>query len=155
MEGSNQVWSIVRDLHRVARIQQRAAAASEPGPVALGLLNLASQQPVRPSAAAAELGVPPQSITRAVGELAGAGLVQRVGDAADGRSYVIELTDEGHRERARFRADLTRRFARHLEGWPDEEVATFAAQLSRLVTSLADDVVDTPARARTRNPWRH
>ena len=87
--------------------------------------------------------------------LARRGLVHRVGDAADGRSYVIELTDEGHRERARFRADLTRRFARHLEGWPDEEVATFAAQLSRLVTSLADDVVDTPARARTRNPWRH
>jgi DNA-binding MarR family transcriptional regulator len=154
MEGSTQVWSIVRDLHRVARIQQRAAAASGPGPVALGLLNLASQQPVRPSAAAAELGVPPQSITRAVAELAGAGLVQRVGDAADGRSYAIEPTDEGRRERERFRTDLTRRFARHLEGWSDEEVATFAAQLSRLVASLADDVPDTPPRARTRNPWR-
>jgi DNA-binding MarR family transcriptional regulator len=154
VEGNNHVWSIVRDLHRAARIQQRAAAASEPGPVALGLLNLASQQPVRPSAAAAELGVPPQSITRAVGELARAGLVQRVGDVADGRSYVIELTDEGRRERARFRTDLTGRFARHLEGWSDEEVATFAAQLSRLVTALSGDVGGAPARARTRNPWR-
>ncbi|GAA5111107.1 MarR family winged helix-turn-helix transcriptional regulator [Pseudonocardia adelaidensis] len=153
MEGSDRVWGIVRDLHRAARIQQRAAAA-EPGPVALGLLNLAAQQPVRPSAAAAELGVPPQSITRVVGELAADGLVRRVGDAADGRSYVIELTEDGRRERARFRAELTRRFARHLGGWSDEEVATFAAQLSRLVTSLADDVAETPARTRTRNPWR-
>ncbi|NJP27806.1 winged helix-turn-helix transcriptional regulator [Microbispora sp. SCL1-1] len=154
MEVTSSVWTIVRALHRAAQIQRRAAAASEPGPVALGLLNLAAQGGVRPSAAAAELDVPPQSVTRAVAELERLGFVHRVGDASDGRSYAIEVTDAGRRERARFQAEMTARFSAHLTGWEPEEIRRFADQLDRLVTSLASDAPARPAAERKPNAWR-
>jgi DNA-binding MarR family transcriptional regulator len=66
---------------------------------------------VPPSYAAKELQVPPQSITRAVADLMEAGLVRRVGNAADGRSYSIELTDAGRQARADFRQQLSADFS--------------------------------------------
>ena len=153
MEGTSSVWAIVRDLFRIAQIQRRASARAPLGPVGLGVLNLAAQEPVRPSVAAAELDVPAQSITRAVNELMAAGLVRRVGDRADGRSYVIELTGDGRRARTEFVTRLTDRFSELLADWSPEEIDTFAAQLNRLLTALAPDA--PPATAEPgRNPWR-
>ena len=154
MELSTAIWTIVRELHRAAQIQRRAAARAPWGPVPLGLLHLAAQAPIRPSAAATELDVPAQSITRATAELASAGLAGRVADEADGRSYVIELSDEGRTAVGELRAQLTAQFAAHLDGWTAEEITTFAAQLQRLVASLATDVPATGPREPARNPWR-
>jgi hypothetical protein len=119
VEVTSSVWSIVRNLYLVAQVHRRVAARAPLGPVSLGLLEVAAHAPVTPKAAAAALDVPAQSITRAVGELVGAGLVARVGDRADARSYA---------------------FVQHLAGWADEEVVTFAGQLSRLVAALAADL---------------
>jgi DNA-binding MarR family transcriptional regulator len=154
MEVNSSIWSIVRGLHRVAQLQRRAAARSSLGPIALGVLNLAAQAPVRPSEAAAELNVPAQSITRAVADLTGAGLVGRIGDEGDGRSYAIELTGEGRTAHAAFREQLTEQFSRHLAGWSEEEIAIFAGQLGRLVSALAAEVPPAPQREPGRNPWR-
>src|SRR4051794_3110882 len=153
MEGSRAIWRIVRGLHRAAQVQRRAAAADPFGPVSIGLLNLAAPAPVRPSAAAAELDVPAQSITRAVTELMTAGLTRREGDATDGRSYLIALTPDGRAALTRFRADLAARFAEHLADWTDEEITTFADRLETLVERLAGDVPAPPASG-GRNPWR-
>ncbi|GAB3616410.1 hypothetical protein GCM10027416_09670 [Okibacterium endophyticum] len=153
MEVTSVVWKIIHDLHRVAQLQRRGAATSPLGPVPLGVLNLAAQSPVRPSEVAAELDVPAQSVTRAVAQLEEKGLVRRVGDASDGRSYVIELTPEGHKTRREFQEELIARFARHLADWDPSEVESFADQLGRLVSSLAADVSQS-SRAATPNPWR-
>lgn len=148
------MWVIIRELHRAAQLQRRAAAGSPMGPVALGLLNLAAQSPVPPSYAAKELQVPPQSITRAVADLMEAGLVRRVGNAADGRSYSIELTDAGRQARADFRQQLSADFSRLLADWSQQEIDTFAGQLSRLVSALAAEAPASQGTARTANPWR-
>jgi DNA-binding MarR family transcriptional regulator len=153
MEVNISIWRIVRGLHRAAQVQRRVASADPFGPVSIGLLNLAAAGPVRPTAAAAELDVPAQSITRAVTELAGAGLVRREGDAVDGRSYVIALTADGQAAITRFRTDLAARFAEHLADWTDEEIATFADRLETLVERLAGDVPASPPTG-GRNPWR-
>jgi DNA-binding IclR family transcriptional regulator len=138
MEGNKSVWRIVRGLHRAAQVQRRAAGADPFGPVSIGLLNLAAPAPIRPSAAAADLDVPAQSITRAVTELVAAGLVRREGDAADGRSYVIALTADGQAA---------------LADWTDEEITAFADRLETLVERLAGDLPAQPATG-GRNPWR-
>jgi DNA-binding MarR family transcriptional regulator len=148
------MWSIVRDLHRIAQLQRRAASRSPLGPVATGLLNLAAQAPVRPKAAAEELDVLPQSITRAAAQLAAAGLVRRIGDDADGRSYWLELTDEGRAAHARFRTELLEGFGRHLAGWSAQEIDDFAQRLGGLAESLAADVPPAPSRPSVRNSWR-
>lgn len=153
MEVTRSIWSIVRSLDRAAQIQRRAAARSTWGPVHLGLLNLAAQQPVRPTEAATELDVPAQSVSRAASELVAAGLIERVGDEADGRSYRIALTSKGESTIQRFRAELTSAFARHLSGWTEDEITDFARRLTSLTSSMADDL-PTEARERTRNSWR-
>jgi DNA-binding MarR family transcriptional regulator len=154
VEVSSAVWSIVRNLFLVAQVHRRVAARSPIGPVSLGLLNVAAQAPVTPKAAAAALDVPAQSITRAVGELVEAGWVARAGDRSDARSYAIEVTERGRAARDRFRDQLTARFAQHLAGWTDDEVVTFAAQLTRLVAALAADLPEPPPGTGGRRPWR-
>lgn len=154
MEITNPVWTIVRSLHRASQLQRQAAAQSDWGPVATGLLNLAAQQPVRPSEAAVELDVPAQSITRATSDLTAAGLVERVGDHADGRSYRIALTPDGEDAIDQFRADIHEAFARHLHDWTADEISDFARRLAELTNSMADGLSKTEARKRTRNPWR-
>ena len=148
------MWGIVRDLHRVAQVHRRAAARSPLGPISLGVLNLAAEAPVTPKAAAVELDVPAQSITRAVGELVEAGLVARVGDRSDGRSYAIDLTEPGRAARNRFRDELTARFAQHLAGWSDDEVVVFGRQLSRLTAALVADLPEPAPGTGGRRPWR-
>jgi DNA-binding MarR family transcriptional regulator len=154
MEVTGALWSIVRNLYLVAQVHRRVAARSPLGPVSLGLLNVAAQAPVTPKAAAAALDVPAQSITRAVGELVRAGLVARVGDRADGRSYAIDLTERGRAARDRFRDELTARFREHLAGWADDEIVTFAGQLTRLVAALAADLPEPAPGTGGRRPWR-
>jgi DNA-binding MarR family transcriptional regulator len=154
MEVITPIWTIVRSLHRVAQVQRRGAAASELGPVALGLLNLAAQEAIRPTTAAHELDVPPQTVTRAVTDLEDRGYVRRVGDAADGRSYVIEVTQAGREERKRFQDELILRFSTHLADWEPDEISRFAAQLDRLVDSLASDLPAQRTHERQSNPWR-
>lgn len=154
MEVNDSLWRILRGLHEAARVQRQVSAGSPFGPAALGLLNVAAQGPVRPSAAAAELGVPAPSITRAVRELTEAGLARQVGSRADGRSYIVELTDAGRAAREEFRARLTARLASHLAGWTSDEIVTFADHLERLVGALTDDLPAHADRAPTRNRWR-
>jgi DNA-binding MarR family transcriptional regulator len=154
VEVTKSVWGIVRDLHRVAQVHRRAAARSPLGPVSLGVLNLAAQAPVTPKVAAAELDVPAQSITRAVGELVAAGLAARIGDRSDGRSYAVDLTEAGREVRDRFRDELTARFIEHLAGWSDDEILTFGRQLSRLTTALVADLPEPAPGTGGRRPWR-
>lgn len=154
VEVTTATWLIIRSLHQVAQLQRRAAARSPLGPVATGLLNLAAREPVRPKAAAEELDVPAQSITRATAQLLDAGLARRVGDGSDGRSYRLELTDEGRAARERFRIDLLEAFGRHLAGWSDAEITDFAERLGRLTSSLAADVPGEPKPEPVRRSWR-
>jgi DNA-binding MarR family transcriptional regulator len=154
MEVTSPVWSIVRSLHRAAQVQRRAATRSTWGPVETGLLNLAAQEPVRPSDAAADLDVPAQSISRATADLAAAGLIERVGDGTDGRSYRIALTLDGRDAVERFRTDLAATFAHHLHGWTDDEISDFARRLADLTSSMADDLDGTEPAVRARNSWR-
>ncbi len=51
--------------------------------------------PVPPTRLSTVLRVPPTSITRYVARLVGAGLLVRVSNADDGRSYLLELSSEG------------------------------------------------------------
>ncbi|WP_433714977.1 MarR family winged helix-turn-helix transcriptional regulator [Nocardia sp. CA-084685] len=155
MEVTDSVWRIIRALDTVTRLQRRAAAAGPYGQVALGLLNLAAQGAVRPSDAAAELGVPAQSISRAVGQLISAGLIRQVGSRTDGRSYSVEVTDAGTEARARFRAELTESFGAHLDSWTPTEITEFTTHLERLVRSLSADArVTRVRRPAGPKPWR-
>lgn len=155
MDDVDPVWRIIRALHRAARLQQRATAATtELGSAALGVLNMATVSSATPSAISRELGLPPQTVSRAIAELETAALIQRHADPDDGRSYSVELTQAGRRTIKAFRRNLSEHFAAHLTQWSPDEVADFAARLDVLVNALADSEPAQPVRTRRPNAWR-
>ncbi|MFJ9620553.1 MarR family winged helix-turn-helix transcriptional regulator [Streptomyces sp. NPDC101181] len=104
-------------------------------PAAYGLLvRLESAGQQRATELAAYFGVGKATMSRQLHSLENLGLVGREPDPADGRAWLVHLTDEGL---ARFRSvrDARReRYVRKLTGWDRAEVAELARLLHQLNT---------------------
>ncbi|WP_461011242.1 MarR family winged helix-turn-helix transcriptional regulator [Streptomyces capparidis] len=103
----------------------------EPGAYGL-LMRLEGAGPQRATELASFFGVGKATMSRQLRALEGLGLVAREPDPADGRAYLLTLTDEGRR---RFTGVRTARRARYLEmmaAWDRAEVAELARLLHRL-----------------------
>ncbi|MEV1044956.1 MarR family transcriptional regulator [Streptomyces sp. NPDC049916] len=104
-------------------------------PAAYGLLvRLESAGQQRATELAAYFGVGKATMSRQLHSLENLGLVGREPDPADGRAWLVRLTDEGL---ARFRSvrDARReRYVRKLTGWDRAEVAELARLLHQLNT---------------------
>ncbi|MFE9248204.1 MarR family winged helix-turn-helix transcriptional regulator [Streptomyces sp. NPDC007088] len=102
-------------------------------PAAYGLLvRLDESGPQRATELAAYIGVGKATMSRQLHALEVLGLVTREPDPADGRAWLLRLTDEG---RGRFRAvrEARRaRYVRRLADWDRGEVAELARLLRRL-----------------------
>jgi DNA-binding MarR family transcriptional regulator len=92
--------------------------------------------PLRLSELAARMGVDASTASRQVQQLERTGLVGRVGDPADRRASLLELTAEGDRVLARMRQARRESLARVLSGWSRADRRTLAAVLTRLVDDL-------------------
>lgn len=92
--------------------------------------------PLRLSELAARMGVDASTASRQVQQLERTGLVGRVGDPADRRASLLELTAEGDRVLARMRQARRDSLAQVLEGWSRADRRTLAAVLTRLVDDL-------------------
>lgn len=85
---------------------------------------------------AAQAGLDPSTVSRAVSALVSHGLVARQPDVHDGRATVLRLTEAGRAaldEAARW---YDRQLAAALDGWTAEEVAAFSLALGRFTTAL-------------------
>lgn len=99
-------------------------------PSAYGLLvRLSEAEPERATDLAAYFGVGKATMSRQLRALEDLGLVTREPDPADGRAYLMRLTDEGHARYARVRSARRDRYLRRLASWDPAEVA----ELSRLL----------------------
>ncbi|WP_418959093.1 MarR family winged helix-turn-helix transcriptional regulator [Streptomyces tritici] len=109
-------------------------------PAAYGLLvRLDEAGPQRATELAAYIGVGKATMSRQLRALDDLGLIARDPDPADGRAWLVRLTDEG---RARFRSvrDARReRYVRKLADWDRGEVAELARLLHQLNTRAASD----------------
>lgn len=106
---------------------------------AYGLLfQLANDGPKRSSALAESACVDPSTVSRQVGQLVTAGLVERQADPEDGRATLLAATPSGHDVYA---AKLERRrelFSRLVQDWSAQDVKKFTDLLRRLNDSVAD-----------------
>ncbi|CAG6399269.1 MarR family transcriptional regulator [Streptomyces cocklensis] len=98
------------------------------------LAHLYRSGPSTPGAMAAALHVQPQSLTRTLAALAGDGMVSRTRDAADGRQYVVELTERGFAAMSR---DV-----RQGDAWLQERMDTELNDTEREVLRLAAALLD-------------
>lgn len=87
--------------------------------------------------ASARLQVHPTSVTNAVDRLAAAGLVRRVGHPTDGRTTLVEITDEGRARTLAATHELNAKvFA--TSGFDDRELAQLNETLARFRRNTGD-----------------
>lgn len=102
-------------------------------PAAYGLLvRLDERGAQRATDLAAYIGVGKATMSRQLHALEEVGLVAREPDPADGRAWLVHLTDEGSTRFRRVRDARRARYVRELSGWDRTEVATLARLLNRL-----------------------
>ena len=101
------------------------------------LFQLVHDGPKRSSALAEAACVDPSTVSRQVAELVRAGLVERMPDPADGRASLLVATERGRVVHDLRRELRKRTFSRIVDGWPEQDVATLTALLTRFNDSFA------------------
>ncbi|WP_042507671.1 MULTISPECIES: MarR family winged helix-turn-helix transcriptional regulator [Streptomycetaceae] len=105
-------------------------------PAAYGLLvRLEETGPERATELAAYFGVGKATMSRQLRALEQLGLVAREPDPADGRAFLLRLTDEGHHRLGRVREARRARYWRQLAEWDPRDVRELARLLHRLNTA--------------------
>jgi DNA-binding MarR family transcriptional regulator len=88
------------------------------------------------------------TVTRQIAPLERTGLIERRPDPADGRSSTIALTAEGRRVMGDVQDERRRCIETLVSGWDTIERGELAAALTRLNSSLVENVAEPASRAR-------
>ncbi|MCC0095717.1 MarR family transcriptional regulator [Streptomyces flavotricini] len=98
------------------------------------LSTLARTGPRSAADLAPDVGVDRSGVTRRASRLEAAGLIRREPDPADGRAYLLVLTEEGRAAVAELRDRLAAHIMASLSSWPPGEAERFAHDLHRFMT---------------------
>ncbi len=91
-----------------------------------------------PGEVARAFGVPGANLTRTIERLVEKGLVNRMENPDDRRSYILSLTEKGNRQIEHLRAMGAARIARMLERMPDDALVSLRVGLEALIRTLKD-----------------
>ena len=144
-----EVDRVAEGLHGMVRSLHTAKAAAARDHLARGgaegtslaraalhlLVPLREEGPLRASALAEAVHADPSTVSRQTGELVREGLVERLADPDDGRASLLAVTDAGRSVCDAVREQRLHAVARLVEGWPDEDLTTFADLLARFVAA--------------------
>ncbi|MFJ4843949.1 MULTISPECIES: MarR family winged helix-turn-helix transcriptional regulator [unclassified Streptomyces] len=123
-------------LFRRARASQGEMAREvhpELEPAAYGLLaRLSETGPQRATVLAGYFGVGKATMSRQLRALEELGLIHREPDPADGRAFLVHLTEEGEARFTRVRLARRARYVSRLRGWDRTELSELARLLSQL-----------------------
>ncbi len=120
---------------RKAKARMVAARGDVESATALLLHTVATQGPLRTSALAAHVHSDLSTVSRQVGALVAAGLLERRADPADGRACLLALTPAGEAAVADHEQGRANFFAAVLDGWAQDELLQFAGLLDRFTAS--------------------
>lgn len=137
LETAARLRQTIAKLYR--RLRARDAAGLPPSRVS-ALLNIDRNGPVRISALAEAEGLNPTMLSRLVGELVEAGLIERVADREDRRAAHAVATPEGHALAERLRRERTAAVIRALDRLTPAQARRIEAALPAL-EALADGLL--------------
>jgi DNA-binding MarR family transcriptional regulator len=124
---------------RAASAELARAVHPDLEPAAYGLLvRLEEAEPERATELASWFGVGKATMSRQLRALEVLGLVTREPDPADGRAYLMRLTEEGRERFRRVRVVRRASYLRQLAAWDRAEVAELARLLHRLNEASAE-----------------
>ena len=115
------------------RLRQQAGSDLGPSQIA-ALATVERRGPLTPSGLARMERIQRPTATRIVARLEEAGLVERVADPADGRSFTVSATAEGRALMKKLRTRKNAYLARRLRGLGEDDLAT----LDRAAAILED-----------------
>ncbi|MCR6483206.1 MarR family winged helix-turn-helix transcriptional regulator [Amycolatopsis sp. OK19-0408] len=123
----------------LSRLRRRTPASSRDVSRNL-VLNVVADAPgeMTVGGLAAEMGVAQPVASRTVAACIADGLLRRAASQADGRRTVLELTERGEAERARFAAEQREAFEDITAAWSPEERVRFARLLVRYTSDAGD-----------------
>ncbi|MFC4602809.1 MarR family winged helix-turn-helix transcriptional regulator [Rhodococcus kronopolitis] len=108
-------------------------------PALLGVLNqLAGGGPRRQGDLAGSLCVSQSALSRQITELFDAGYVERRPDPADGRAYLVQVSESGRQLLAAVRADRAGRLKNLLDTWSQDEADAALASLRLLKNTFVN-----------------
>ncbi len=107
LESAQRLRQVIGRLHRWLRVTDASRAAGLAPARVSALLNVDRNGPMRLSQLAADEGINPTMLSRMVGDLADAGLLQRTSDADDRRAAWVEATAAGKALAAQMRHERT------------------------------------------------
>jgi DNA-binding MarR family transcriptional regulator len=120
-----------------------------PGLALQGVMRLIGDaEEVRATDLADRLGIGAAALSRHIADLEASGHLSRRQDPADGRAFLLSLTDQG---RTSLRAAAVRRanlLQEMLTDWSDDDAALAAAMMERLATTLENSL-------RAKKPGQH
>jgi DNA-binding MarR family transcriptional regulator len=120
-------------LARIARSIERQAPSEGLTRSQLWILGtVATRGPIGMSELAEIEGMHPSVISRMVGKLEDAGLLERVADSRDARAVLVEVTNAGTELRDRLRTERSQQFAGRLSELPEETAAQLLGVLPAL-----------------------
>lgn len=117
------------------RLRQEAGSGLSPTVLAM-LASIERHQTVTPGELARIEGVQRPTVTRVIGRLSEAGLIERAADPEDGRSVLISVSEEGHRYLAEHRSRKSAWLANLIEEMPEDDAATLARAAEILTEAL-------------------
>jgi DNA-binding MarR family transcriptional regulator len=131
----------------IGRLHRRMARQAVEGltPSQLSALALIEQTgPVRVTEVAAKEGVAPPSMTRIIASLDSLGLLDRRPDPADGRAWLLVVSQSGNQLLQRVRGERTAYLARQLAALDENGLAALEAALPVLEEMVKDGAQVTP-----------
>jgi DNA-binding MarR family transcriptional regulator len=138
-----EVVAVAENVVRLSRVFNRirtqflAAARDDVDWTAHVLItNLAVNGPMRAGALADAVHSDPSTVSRQVGPLVRAGLIERRADQEDGRASVLAVTPKGMQVFAAHQQARVEKYERILEDWSSQDCATFAVLLGRFTDDL-------------------
>lgn len=141
----------MRDLLRIVRlVKQRRHHLSSGLIGTLALIDRATGNPTGCHAKelAAQAGLDPSTVSRAVAALVANGLVERRADPDDGRASILVVTERGHAELAAMRDWYHQLLHRAFADWSPQEVEALTTSLGRLTTDIEGALGSTLEAAR-------
>lgn len=143
MTKAGSLWDIEREvrsvLHRARRTSIENAQLIDPGlPVTAYavFLFVFDNGPVRAREVVEAIGVDKATISRQIAQLEDLGLVARSDDPSDRRAQTVTVTSEGRSKIDAVAKQRRSQFMERLDDWSAEDLAQFAASLSRYNSSL-------------------
>lgn len=127
-------YDVVRKLQKQSRDRDERPNVRKGQSLCLYMINMAGE--INQRRLADILNIRPTSLSETIKRLEEKGMINRIPDKSDKRTYLVSLTEKGEKEMELIRKSYTSEHKEWLDCLTDEELDTFFKILSKISSSM-------------------